>query len=70
MLHTGTYRAARGGLLHCRRDGAGALRLEVEAPDGSLREGCAVCDCDVLLSDDPEWPWADPRSVPSLAITD
>jgi len=27
--------------------------LKVECSDGSLHEGCEICDADVLLSDDP-----------------
>ena len=69
MLRIGTYRTVEGELLHCHLDGTGALRYEVERLDGSVRDGCEVCDCDVFLSDDPDWPWSD-REPPSLVIID
>lgn len=70
MPQVGTYRTVRGELLHHRIDAAGKAHSEVERADGSLREGCVICDGDALLSDDPEWPWRDPRSMPSLVIVD
>lgn len=70
MLQVGTYRTARGELLHYGIDALGKARCEVERADGSRREGCEICDADVLLSDDPAWPWRDPRSMPSLVIID
>lgn len=70
MLQVGTYRTVRGELLHNQIDATGRTCCEVEAVDGSLREGCEICDAEVLLFDDPAWPWRDPRSVPSLLIVD
>lgn len=70
MLQAGTYRTVRGELLHYRIDPSGEARCEVEHADGSLREGCEVCDRGVLLSDDPDWPWMDPRRSASLVIVD
>ena len=70
MLQVGTYRTVRGELLHYRIDVAGKACCEVERADGSRREGCEICEPDVLLSDDPAWPWHDPRAIPSLVIVD
>lgn len=70
MPRIGTYRTFEGELLHYRVDAAGQVRCEVEGMDGSLREGCEVCDCDAFLADDPDWPWTDPRTPPSLVIVD
>ena len=70
MLQSGTYRTVGGELLHYRMDASGKVHGEVECLDGSLRDGCEVCDCGVLLSDDPDWPWRDPRALPSLDIVD
>lgn len=70
MLEAGTYRTAAGELLHVRLDALGVASCEVESVDGSLREGRELRDADVLLSDDPDWPWRDPRPVPSLLILD
>jgi hypothetical protein len=70
MLQVGTYRTVRGELLHYRLDASGEARCEVERADGSLRDGCESCDCDVLLSDDPDWPCSDLRTRASLLIVD
>ena len=70
MLQIGTYRTVRGELLHYRVDAAGTPCCEIECADGSVREGCETCDADVLISDDPWWPWLDPRSLPSLLVID
>ncbi len=70
MPRVGTYRTPAGELLHCRMDDMGRVRCEIERLDGSVRDGCEVCDRDVLLSDDPSWPWSDPRTAPSSAIVD
>jgi len=70
VLQVGTYRTVQGELLHYRVDATGKVRCEIEGTDGSLRAGCEVCDCDVLLSDDPDWPWRDPRGTPSLVFVD
>lgn len=70
MLDAGTYRTVSGELLHVRLDALGVASCEVESVDGSLRDGCELCDADVLLSDDPAWPWRDPRPMPSLLILD
>lgn len=70
MLRVGTYRTVSGELLHFRLDALGEACCEVESVDGSLRDGCETCDADVLLCDDPAWPWRDPHSMPSLVIND
>ena len=70
MLQVGTYRTVRGELLHYRIDETGRPRFEVERADGSRQAGREVCERDVLLSDDPDWPWLDPRQTPSLAAVD
>ena len=70
MLQVGTYRTSHGELLHYRIDPSGRTRCEVECVDGSVRDGCEVCDEGVLLSDDPSWPWTDPRDAPSFALID
>ncbi len=70
MLQVGTYRTVRGELLHYRIDASGKSCCDVERADGSVREGCEICDVDVLLSDDPAWPWLDPRSRASLLVID
>jgi hypothetical protein len=70
MLQVGTYRTERGELLHYRIDASGKACCEVECSDGSVREGCEICDAGVLLSDDPAWPWRDPGPIASLAIID
>lgn len=70
MQQVGTYRTFAGDLLHYRVDASGTPRCEIETADGSLRPGCEVCDCDVLLSDDPDWPWIDDRRTPSLVVVD
>lgn len=70
MLQTGTYLTERGELLHYRHDVTGAPRCEVERVDGSRRAACEICDGGVLLSDDPEWPWRDPRTTASLFLID
>ena len=69
-LQVGTYRTVHGELLHVHLDPAGRTSCDVECVDGSQRDGCEVCDAGVLLSDDPTWPWRDPRSAPSLVIVD
>ena len=69
VLQVGTYRTVSGELLHYRLDPAGAPRCEIERADGSRRPGCEICDCGVMLSDDPDWPWRDPL-VPSLVFVD
>ena len=69
-LQVGTYRTVGGELLHYRVDAMGNVRCDVEHADGSRRPGCAVCDCDVLLSDDPDWPWTDRTDSPSLVVLD
>lgn len=70
MSPVGTYRSRSGELVHVRIDASGQERCDVECLDGTRREGCEVCDCDVLLSEDPDWPWADARGVPSLVTVD
>ena len=70
MLRVGTYRTVHGELLHYRMDATGRARCEVECLDGSVRDGCEVCDGGVLLSEDPDWPWSDERETPSLALVD
>lgn len=69
-LQAGTYRTERGELLHRWADEHGQERCEIECVDGSVREGCEICDAGVLLSDDPAWPWSDPRSIASLVVID
>jgi hypothetical protein len=70
MLQVGTYRTVRGEFLHYGIDAAGRPCCEVERIDGSLREGCEIRDADVLLSDDPTWPWRDAEPIPSLVVID
>ena len=70
MLQVGTYRTVRGELLHYRIDVTGKACCEVESVDGAVHEGCETCDADVFLCDDPEWPWRERRSMPSLLIID
>ncbi len=55
FIEQGTYRTPGGGLLHCWRDGTGALRAESEDPRGWIpTDGAALGDA-TKLSDDPFW---------------
>ena len=69
-VRVGTYRGPQGELVRVRIDLSGSERCDVERADGSVRPGCATCDCGVLLSDDPDWPWRDLRHAPSLLFVD
>ncbi len=55
-MQQGTYRLGSGSLLRCRRDLSGAMRCEIELPDGDRHEVDQPEEAaTALLSDDPTW---------------
>jgi hypothetical protein len=63
-LSPGTYRAKNGDLIHCRDDEKGHGQIEVEHHDGSMTwADMTVLRDAVRVSDDPDWPLRDVRSI-------
>jgi hypothetical protein len=63
-LSPGTYRAKNGDLIHCRDDVRGQVEVEVEHDDGSMTwADMTVLRDAVRVSDDPDWPLRDVRSI-------
>jgi hypothetical protein len=58
----GTYLASDGGLVHCRLDRAGELRIDIERASGTSR----TLEISAKLSDDPDWP--DAQATPGELI--
>ena len=66
-LSPGTYRAKNGDLVHCRDDQRGHSQIEVEHDDGSMTwADITVLRGAVRVSDDPDWPLRQARSLAVL----